>query len=247
MTDTRETRASASEIKFLLDEGQVPAIRAWARANLQPDPHGDGPFADAYTTSTLYFDTRQLDVFHRRELVRPCQVPRPPLRRRRLGVLRAQAAAAGRADQAPDGRLDRRAAAPRAPRARRRLGGALVPPPAAGAPPPPGLPGDLRPHGAHRPTAEGLVRLTLDSNLRATPVDAPAFAANAGEQFLAGHNILELKYHARVPAVFRRLIEEFALKPQTASKYRLAVAAVRHLERPAPLGLRPAGDAAAYV
>ena len=66
MTDTRETRASASEIKFLLDEGHVPAIRAWARANLQPDPHGGGPFADAYTTSTLYFDTRQLDVFHRR-------------------------------------------------------------------------------------------------------------------------------------------------------------------------------------
>ena len=73
-------------------------------------------------------------------------------------------------------------------------------------------------------TAEGLVRLTLDSNLRATPVDAPAFVANAGESFLAGHNILELKYHARVPAVFRRLIEEFALKPQTASKYRLAAA-----------------------
>ena len=33
-SDTRETRASASEIKFLLDERQAPAIRAWARANL---------------------------------------------------------------------------------------------------------------------------------------------------------------------------------------------------------------------
>ena len=66
-SDTRETRASASEIKFLLDEGQAPAIRAWARANLQPDPYGGGPFADAYTTSTLYFDTRQLDVFNRRD------------------------------------------------------------------------------------------------------------------------------------------------------------------------------------
>ena len=97
------------------------------------------------------------------------------------------------------------------------------------------------------PTAEGLVRLTLDSNLRATLVDAPAFAANTGEEFLAGHNILELKYHARVPAVFRRLIEEFALKPQTASKYRLAAATVRHTGPAAPLDLGTAGDAAAYV
>ena len=64
---------------------------------------------------------------------------------------------------------------------------------------------------------------------------------------LAGHNILELKYHARVPAVFRRLIEEFALKPQTASKYRLAVAAVRPTGRDVSAGLRAAGDAPAYV
>jgi len=96
-------------------------------------------------------------------------------------------------------------------------------------------------------TAEGLVRLTLDDNLRATAVEAPVFVRDAGEPFLPGHNILELKYHARVPAVFRRLIEEFALKPQTASKYRLATAAVREPERPASLELRTAGDAAAYV
>jgi hypothetical protein len=95
-------------------------------------------------------------------------------------------------------------------------------------------------------TAEGLVRLTLDGNLRATLVDAPAFAAEAGEEFLAGHTILELKYHARVPAVFRRLIEEFALKPQTASKYRLASAAVRQPGRAVPVERRGAGDAA-YV
>jgi len=96
-------------------------------------------------------------------------------------------------------------------------------------------------------TAEGLVRLTLDDNLRATAVEAPVFVRDAGELFLAGRNILELKYRARVPAVFRRLIEEFALKPQTASKYRLATAAVREPERPASLELRTAGDAAAYV
>jgi hypothetical protein len=36
--------------------------------------------------------------------------------------------------------------------------------------------------------------------------------------------VLELKYYARVPALFRRLIEEFALVPETASKYRLGMA-----------------------
>jgi hypothetical protein len=50
-----------------------------------------------------------------------------------------------------------------------------------------------------------------------------------------------------VPAVFRRLIEEFRLKPQTASKYRLATAAVRQPERAASLELRTTGDAALYV
>jgi hypothetical protein len=96
-------------------------------------------------------------------------------------------------------------------------------------------------------TAEGLVRMTLDTNLRATPVDAPNFAAGAGQPFLDGRHILELKYHARVPAVFRRLIEEFALTPRTASKYRLAVAAVRPDSGPGASSGHCAAGGAAYV
>ena len=247
MTDTRETRASASEIKFLLEEGQVPAIRAWARANLQPDPHGGGPFADAYTTSTLYFDTRQLDVFHRRN-----SFGRAKYRVRRYGD--AGSVFFERKLRQPGVLIKRRTVDSIDALARLEHDEADA-----------GWVG----HWFHRRllvrrlhpvcqvtydrtariarTAEGLVRLTLDSNLRATPIDAPAFAANAGEEFLAGHNILELKYHARVPAVFRRLIEQFALKPQTASKYRLAAAAVRHPQQTVSLELRTAGDAAAYV
>lgn len=246
-SDTRETRASASEIKFLLDEGLAPAIRAWARANLQPDPHGGGPFGDAYTTSTLYFDTRQLDVFNRLSsfgrakyrvrrygdapavfFERKLRQPGVLIKRRTVDSIEAlQRLELDEADAGWVGRwFHRRLLARR-----------------------------LRPvcqvtydrTARMVSTAEGLVRLTLDDNLRATPVDAPAFVPDAGEPFLAGRNILELKYHARVPAVFRRLIEEFALKPQTASKYRLATAAVREPERPASLELRTAGDAAAYV
>ena len=246
-SDTRETRASASEIKFLLDEGQAPAIRAWARGNLQPDPHGGGPFADAYTTSTLYFDNRQLDVFHRRD-----SFGRAKYRVRRYGD--AGSVFFERKLRQPGVLIKRRTSdsidaltrlEQHEPDAEwggqwfhRRL-----------------LVRRLRPvcqvtydrTARVASTAEGLVRLTLDSNLRAAHVEAPAFAADAGEPFLTGHNILELKYHARVPAVFRRLIEEFALKPQTASKYRLAIASVRPTGRDVSAGLRAAGDAPAYV
>jgi hypothetical protein len=246
-SDMRETRASASEIKFLLDAGQAPAIQAWARANLQPDPHGRGPFADTYTTSTLYFDTRQMDVFNRRRsfgrakyrvrrygdsgsvfFERKLRQPGVLIKRRTLDSIDALRRLQ---DHEADDRwighwFHRRLLARR-----------------------------LRPvcqvtydrMARVVSTAEGVVRLTLDGNLRATPVDVPAFVEDAGDAFLEGRNILELKYHARVPAVFRRLIEEFALKPQTASKYRLATAAIRQPERVASLELRTAGDAALHV
>lgn len=246
-SDSRETRASASEIKFLLDASQAPAIRAWARANLQPDPHGGGPHADAYTTSTLYFDTRQMDVFNRRH-----SFGRAKYRVRRYGA--ASSVFFERKLRQPGVLIKRRTLD--SIDALRRLENQEADDRWIG-------------HWFHRrllarrlrpvcqvtydrmarvvSTAEGVVRLTLDGNLRATPVDAAAFVEHAGEQFLPSHDILELKYHARVPAVFRRLIEEFALKPQAASKYRLATAAVRQPERAAPLESRTAGDAALYV
>jgi zinc protease len=41
-------------------------VRNWARSALESDPHGEGPFADEYRTTSLYFDTAKHDVFHRR-------------------------------------------------------------------------------------------------------------------------------------------------------------------------------------
>src|SRR5205085_10028062 len=63
---TRETRTFANEIKFVLDHEVGARVQEWARANLQPDPHGSGPFGDEYRTTSLYFDTDGFDVFHRR-------------------------------------------------------------------------------------------------------------------------------------------------------------------------------------
>ena len=65
MTDAKETRTHVFEIKFVVDAQIGERIRAWARAFLDADPHGTGPFGDEYRTSTLYFDTAEGHVFHR--------------------------------------------------------------------------------------------------------------------------------------------------------------------------------------
>ena len=245
--DTRETRASACEIKFVIDERQGPAIRDWARANMRPDPHGTGAFDDAYTTSTLYFDTRQLDVYNRRD-----SFGRAKYRVRRYGDADAVF-------------FERKLRQPGMLIKRRTLDsiGALAYLETHE------VDSDWAGHWFHRrllvrrlrpvcqvtyervarvaATAEGNVRLTLDGNMRSTSIEAPSFVADPGDPFFTGRNILELKYHARVPALFRRLIEEFALKPATASKYRLGVAAVRQPERAGAHEVRSAGDAAAYA
>ena len=66
MVDTREVRTFATEIKFVVDSDLAGRIREWARAQLAPDPHGAGAAKDEYLTTSVYFDTEQLDVFHRR-------------------------------------------------------------------------------------------------------------------------------------------------------------------------------------
>ena len=66
MVESRETRASAAEVKFIVDAATGIRIREWARSHLEQDPYGTGPYGDEYHTSTLYFDTGSLDVFHRR-------------------------------------------------------------------------------------------------------------------------------------------------------------------------------------
>src|SRR5438128_22149 len=61
-----DPRPLASEIKFLVDASTAQRIRDWARLHLSCDPNGGGPFSDQYRTTSLYLDTPQLDVFHRR-------------------------------------------------------------------------------------------------------------------------------------------------------------------------------------
>ena len=242
MSDTRETRASACEIKFLIDGRLAPRLREWARQHLNADPHGGGAFGDEYTTSTIYFDTPELDVFHRRNsfgrakyrvrrygssdvvfFERKLRKPGVLIKRRTIDALgemaRLETEEADPAWQAHwfQRRVHVRQLRPVCQVTYERM--ARV--------------------GA---TAEGLARMTLDTSLRAAPVQRPSFVAAPGVTFFDGRAILELKYRARVPAIFRRLIEEFALTPDTASKYRLALAAIRPADSDAPPEAYRSGD-----
>src|SRR5262245_52122956 len=55
-----------AEIKFLLTETTGIQVQEWARGRLEPDPHGTGAHGDEYRVSTLYLDTAERDVCHRR-------------------------------------------------------------------------------------------------------------------------------------------------------------------------------------
>ena len=244
MVDTRETRAAACEIKFVIDEALAPRIKDWARSQLHADPHGHGPFGDEYAISTLYFDTGLFCVLRRHE-----SFGRAKYRVRRYGdadtvfferKLRKPGLLIKRRTRDGIDALDR-------------------------------LTGDIGDRGwagewfqrrlilrGLEPvcqisyqrtarvarTAEGPARLTLDAGLRAVRIDAPRFEAEPGCEVLEGRLVLELKYHARVPALFRRLIEEFALTPRTASKYRLGMETIRLADGPDPQRAEPRGDAA---
>ncbi|HEX5110686.1 MAG TPA: polyphosphate polymerase domain-containing protein [Vicinamibacterales bacterium] len=222
----RETRAFASEIKFLIPRATAMAVREWARRRLTPDAHGSGSFGDEYRTTTIYFDSPAYDVYHRRgsfgrskyRIRRYDEQPQAFLERklRRPGMLTKrrtliELAALFRLEQRDPDEWD-------GCWFHRRL-----------------LLRQLRPVcevSYHRMAREGIsdtgpIRLTLDERMRVALADRPEFGNGAaGIHILEPSMILELKYRSTAPPIFKELVEEFGLRPQTASKYRLGLAAL---------------------
>src|SRR6476646_12015117 len=64
--ESRETRALAYEIKALIPLEQAREVRTWARDRMQPDPNAESGAGDVYRITSLYYDTYDFDVFHRR-------------------------------------------------------------------------------------------------------------------------------------------------------------------------------------
>ena len=224
---TREIRDSAREIKFSVDAQTAARIRARARELLSPDPYAGGLNADEYLTTTLYFDTADHAVYRRRGSYR-----RAKHRIRRYGASDLVF-------------LERKLRTAELLSKRRTIVRHDDLPLLTAESPDAGWEGCwfherllLRRLGAvcqvtYRRTARvgmtdyGPIRLTIDEDLRALAVDRPEFHDTGRAIALVGRTIVELKFRAAMPAVFKRVVEEFALRPEKISKYRLAIEAVR--------------------
>ena len=219
---SRENRELASEVKFLVSPQLAEQVRQWARAHLQPDPYAGGKAGDGYQISSLYFDTPEFDVFHRRGsfgrskyrvrrygnsavvfLERKLKTRglltkrRSVIRLEELGQLSVEEGSSSWAGRWFQRRLQVRNLRPVGQISYRRTARVAV-------------------------TSFGPVRLTLDDNLTASIADRLGFDANGGESILRDRIILELKFRYAMPAMFKYLVEEFALTPEPFSKYRYA-------------------------
>ena len=210
-----------AEIKFLVNEATGIRIREWARERLAADPHGAGPNADEYRVSTLYLDTTERDVFHRRgsygrskyRVRRYGDEPRVFLERK----LRTSSRLAKRRTDIPIDTLPLLKAAADGDGEtgwfRRRVVVRQLEPVCRVS--------YLR-MARLAETPAGRMRMTLDSLLTASPADTYSLDGAGPAAFLNGHMILELKFRGTMPTVFRQLVDSFALAPGRASKYRTA-------------------------
>jgi hypothetical protein len=206
MVHTRETRPSASEIKFVIDSSLAPRVSAWARKHLKADPHGTGVCEDEYETSTLYFDTRDFDVFHRRRshgrakyrvrryggadtvfFERKLRRPGILVKRRTVDAtemvecLNSPTLIEGWSGEWFHRRLLLRKLRPVCQVSYHRMARVLM-------------------------CGEGLARFTLDSQLRAVAIDRAQYSSEPGSAFLLGRVVLELKYQGYLPVVYRHLV-----------------------------------------
>ncbi len=231
-TDQRENREFAAELKFLATPEVAEKIRLWARSHLRADPHADGEHHDQYTITSLYFDTEDLDVYWRKG-----SYGRSKFRIRRYGVgekvflerkLKTRGLVTKRRSLVPIEDLSRLEA--ELERGwlgywyhqrllLRRLSTVC----------------QISYHRTARVlmTEFGPIRLTLDEGVRTVPVSGVAYQPDAdGAIVQPGKVILELKYRQQLPVLFKQLTEEFALKPEPVSKYRLAIAALGLVRKP---------------
>jgi hypothetical protein len=224
---TGEPRAFATEIKFVVTAPVAQGIRDWARSHLSGDPNGGGPFGDDYRTTSLYFDTDQFDVFHRRG-----SYGRAKYRIRRYGD---DPAVYLERKMKTRGYLHKRRSVVRIDA----LDQLNIATPVAH---------DWNGYWFHRRlmrrrlhpvceityartarmalTNDGPVRLTIDEAVQARTAEGLRFSMAPGVPTLDRQCVVELKYERTPPALLKRLVEEFALQPKAMSKYRAAVEAL---------------------
>jgi hypothetical protein len=237
-TEQRENREFAAETKFVLTPPIAAQVRNWAHARLAPDPNAMIDEGDGYRITSLYFDTDQFDVFHRRgsysrskyrirrydqgEIVfleRKLKT-RGLVTKRRSAIRLHEVSRLSETERLRTWqgywywqRLKLRRFRPVCQISYERTARVSM-------------------------TDRGPIRLTLDQGIRAVTVGALAYADDrSGVPLLENRYILELKYFYEIPVLFKLLVEEFALNPQPVSKYRLAVTALGLVGDSSPSGV----------
>ena len=226
----REIRESAFEIKFVVNQETGEKLRRRVRQMLTADPWASGPAADEYTITSLYFDTPDLAVYNRRGSYR-----RAKYRIRRYGT--------------SDVVFLERKLRTKELLSKRRTNVRIEDLPLVIASDDAGLDASWPGHWFRKRvqtrrlnavcqisyertarvgvTEYGPIRMTIDNGLRAAVTDGIEFKPVADAQPVTDATIVEMKFRAGMPAVFKQLVEEFALEPERVSKYRLATERTR--------------------
>jgi len=221
---SRENRALAYEIKALIPMERAQEVRAWARARMQPDPNAESGAGDVYRITSLYYDTDGFDVFHRRG-----SFGRSKYRVRRYDAshrvflerkLRNESIVTKRRTRVDIDELARlRNTEPDGVWAGSWFHGRML---ARGMKPACQI--SYSRTALVSQTDAGLIRLTLDEDLRAWRVCQPEYVPVAGGTgLLSDRAILEMKFRIAMPALFTQMLEEFQLQRQRVSKYQVAL------------------------
>jgi VTC domain len=214
----------AFEVKFLLTETKAVEVEQRLRSRLSPDPHADA--AGGYRVTSVYFDTPAWDVFHRSDKYR-----RRKYRVRRYGT-------------SPTVFLERKSKKEQRVR-KRRTALPLAELTGLSGEGPSDWPGawfarqvtarGLRPVcrvSYHRlalvgTCADGPIRVTFDRTAHGGTANGPTPECVAdGHSLLHSEVIVEFKFLASMPVLFKDVIDGLRLGPRPVSKYRRCVEAV---------------------
>lgn len=238
--------AAAFEVKFLLDESLADEVTRWANARLTRDIHASDEQGGAYSTTSLYTDTPESDVYFRS----------PKYKRRKFRVRRY--------GHEPWVFLERKNKA--GDRVSKRRDKVLVDELERLAPTLAVT--DWPGHWFHQrllrrrlqPTclisyeraafygscAEGPLRLTMDRRVQGQLWDQWTVApVTAGQPLLENQVILELKFRDALPQPFKQLVADLQLQPRPVSKYRRCREAFGVLPRPMSGPMSGPGDSLA--
>jgi len=214
----------AFEVKFLVTEAEAVQIEERLRSRLAPDPHADNN--GAYRVTSVYFDTPAWDVYHRSDKHR-----RRKYRVRRYGT-------------SPTVFLERKSKKEQRVR-KRRTALPLAELTGLSGEGPSDWPGawfarqvtarGLRPvcRVSYRRVAlvgtcpDGPIRVTFDRTAHGGPANGPTPECVVdGHALLHTEVIVEFKFLASMPVLFKDVIDGLRLGPRPVSKYRRCVEAV---------------------